>query len=153
DGSAVVTKFYRPGRWSEAQIQEEHDFSAALALAEVPAVPPLRLAGATLHHFGGFSFSVSPRRGGRPPDLDNVDVLEWIGRFMARFHLVGAAGSFAHRPALTLQTFGTASRDWLLDNEKVPLDVQRIWADTAAQALELVDRHDCLAGRAADGAD
>ena len=62
DGSSVVTKFYRPGRWSEQQIQEEHDFSRELEQAEVPAVGPLELAGATLHHFGGFMFSVSPRR-------------------------------------------------------------------------------------------
>ncbi len=147
DGSAVVTKFYRPGRWSQLQIQEEHDFSLELALAEVPAVAPLRLVGATLHQFGGFMFSVSPRRGGRGPELDNAEVLEWIGRFLARFHVVGAAAAFVHRPALNLQTFGAASRDWLLDNDRIPLDVQRPWADMSARALELVDRHDCLAAR------
>ena len=102
DGSAVVTKFYRPGRWSDAQIQEEHDFSRELENAEVPAVGPMQLAGASLHHFGGFAFSVSPRRGGRRPELDDGEVLEWIGRFLARFHAVGAASVFQHRPALNL---------------------------------------------------
>ena len=147
DGSAVVTKFYRPGRWSAAQIQEEHDFSRELEQAEVPAVAPLLLAGATLHHFGGFMFSVSPRRGGRGPELDDGEVLEWIGRFLARFHAVGARSAFEHRPALNLQTFGAASRSWLLDNDKVPLDVQALWSDMSARALELVGRHDALAGR------
>ncbi len=147
DGSAVVTKFYRPGRWSGQQIQEEHDFSRELELAEVPAVGPLELAGATLHHFGGFMFSVSPRRGGRTPELDDGEVLEWIGRFLARFHAVGAASAFVHRPALNLQTFGEASRNWLLENDKVPLDVQRGWADMSERALAMVGRHDCLAGR------
>ena len=148
DGSAVVTKFYRPGRWSQQQIQEEHDFSLELERAEVPAVAPLKLDGATLHHFGGFMFSVSPRRGGRAPELDDAEVLEWIGRFLARIHAVGAGADFVHRPALNLQTFGADSRSWLLENDKVPLDVQRLWADVSARALEMVGRHACLAARA-----
>ncbi len=65
DGSVVVLKFYRPGRWSEAQILEEHGFAQELATAEVPVVPPQLLAGQTLHRHGDFLFSVSPRRGGR----------------------------------------------------------------------------------------
>jgi Ser/Thr protein kinase RdoA (MazF antagonist) len=80
DGRAVVLKFYRPGRWSDAQIAEEHRFSAELAAAEVPAIAPLALEGATLHHHGGFAFSVSPYRGGRQPELDDFEVLEWVGR-------------------------------------------------------------------------
>jgi Ser/Thr protein kinase RdoA (MazF antagonist) len=148
DGSAVVTKFYRPARWSQAQIQEEHDFSRELELAEVPAVAPMVLGGATLHHFGGFMFSVSPRRGGRGPELDDGEVLEWIGRFLARFHAVGARSAFVDRPALNLQTFGQASRDWLLAHDKVPLDVQRVWSDMSARALAMVGQHDALAGRA-----
>ena len=71
-------------------------------------------SGRTLHDFAGFSFSVSPRRGGRPPELDDFEVLEWIGRFLARIHTVGGARPFAHRPALNLQTFGYDSRDILL---------------------------------------
>ena len=105
---SVVAKFYRPGRWTDAQIQEEHDFAAELVAAEVPAVPPLTLRGRTLHHkkfvkgtnssaahepnlaehhktFQGFSFSVSERRGGRRPELDDDEVLEWIGRFWRAF--------------------------------------------------------------------
>src|SRR6185436_13544313 len=78
---AVVAKFYRPGRWSQAQILEEHAFAGELAAAEVPVVAPLVLNGATLHEHSGFMFSVSPRRGGRAPELDDSEVLEWIGRF------------------------------------------------------------------------
>jgi Ser/Thr protein kinase RdoA (MazF antagonist) len=107
-GDVVVAKFYRPDRWSDAQIDEEHAFAAELMAAEIPVVGPLMLQGATLNHFGGFSFSVSPSRGGRRPELDNLDVLEWIGRFLARIHTVGSAKPFAHRPALNLQTFGYA---------------------------------------------
>jgi Ser/Thr protein kinase RdoA (MazF antagonist) len=138
DGRAVVLKFYRPGRWSDAQIAEEHRFSAELAAAEVPAIAPLALEGATLHHHGGFAFSVSPYRGGRQPELDDFEVLEWVGRFLARIHTVGAARPFVERPALDLQSFGLASRDWLLEHEMIPLDVQRDWEKACSEAFEMI---------------
>ena len=138
DGERVVAKFYRPGRWSEAQILEEHAFAAELMAAEVPAVGPLVLAGRTLHPFGGFQFSVSPWRGGRQPELDDFEVLEWIGRFLARIHTVGAARPFTHRPALDLQGFGAEPRDWLLEHELIPLDVQSAWRDACKTALDLI---------------
>lgn len=144
DGSQVVAKFYRPQRWSEAQLREEHGFSAELMAAEVPAIGPLVLGGQTLHQFAGFSFSVSPRRGGRQPELDDLEVLEWIGRFLARIHTVGAKQPFVARPALNLATFGTESVNWLLENHQVPLDVQSAWTDAAQQALALVAAHPAL---------
>lgn len=138
DRQVVVAKFYRPGRWSEAQILEEHAFSRELVEAEVPAVPPLELAGSTLHRHGGFDFSVSPYRGGRPPELDDFEVLEWIGRFLARIHTVGAKRPFEVRPTLSLQAFGIDSRDWLLRNDKIPLDVQRDWEIACNEALDMI---------------
>jgi hypothetical protein len=138
DRSAVVVKFYRPGRWSDAEILEEHGFALELAAGEVPAVPPLAFDGKTLHHHAGFAFSVSPYRGGRAPELDNFEVLEWVGRFLARIHTVGSAKPFAARPALDLQTFGLDSRDWLLENDKIPLDMQRDWEKTCNEALDMV---------------
>jgi len=146
DGAVVVAKFYRPGRWSEAQILEEHAFSQELMAAEIPVVAPLALNASTLHHFGGFAFSVSPSRGGRPPELDDAEVLEWIGRFLARIHCVGAAKPFVTRPALDLQTFGIASREWLLSHDQVPLDVQSRWAKASQAALDLIATHPCLTG-------
>lgn len=141
-GDVVVAKFYRPDRWSDAQIIEEHAFAAELMAAEIPVVGPLVLEGATLHHFGGFSFSVSPSRGGRRPELDNLEVLEWIGRFLARIHTVGSAKPFAHRPALNLQTFGFAPRDILLggDGAKgahgyIPLDMESRWRKAFDEAM------------------
>jgi Ser/Thr protein kinase RdoA (MazF antagonist) len=136
--SIVVAKFYRPGRWSEEQILEEHAFAAELAQAEVPAVPPLAVGGATLHHHGGFAFSVSPRRGGRAPELDEEEVLEWIGRFLARLHVVGAAKPFTSRPALDIQGFLLEPRDWLLGRNAIPLEVQREWEERCNEALALV---------------
>ena len=146
DGTAVVAKFYRPERWSEAQILEEHAFAAELMAAEIPVVGPLVIKGQTLHHFGGFAFSVSPRRGGRLPELDDPDVLEWIGRFLARIHSVGAARPFQSRPALDLQTFGLDSREWLLAHDKLPLDVQSAWAKASQDALEVIASYPALTG-------
>ncbi len=138
DQPAVVVKFYRPGRWSDVQILEEHAFALELAAAEVPVVAPLMLAGATLHQHAGFAFSVSPYRGGRAPELDDFEVLEWIGRFLARIHTVGATHPFEVRPALDLQSFAIASRDWLLGHDMIPLDVQREWERECNNAIELI---------------
>src|SRR5438105_3170346 len=136
--AAVVAKFYRPGRWSDAQIGEEHAFAAELAAGEVPMVAPLALGGSTLHHFGGFAFSVSPRRGGRAPELEDGEVLEWIGRFLARIHNVGAGRAFDTRPALDAKSFGADSRDWLLAHDMIPLDVQSAWTARCDEALAMI---------------
>ena len=132
----VVAKFYRPGRWSDAQIQEEHDFACELVAAEVPVVPPLNLQGHTLHHAMGFSFSVSARRGGRPPELDDDEVLEWIGRFLARIHTVGTKQTFATRPTLSLDTFMHEPQNWLTQNQAIPLEVERAWQSAWQQAVD-----------------
>ncbi len=138
DGSAVVAKFYRPARWSDAQILEEHAFALELMAAEIPVVAPLLLRGSSLHHAEGFAFSVSPRRGGRPPELDDADVLEWIGRFLARIHSVGATRPFLSRPALDVATFAVDSRSWLLAHDKIPLDVQSEWERLSQQAIDMI---------------
>lgn len=148
----VILKFYRPGRWSEDQILEEHAFAAELAAAEVPVVAPLLIDGRSLHRHADFWFSVSPRRGGRRPELDDLDVLEWIGRFLARLHAVGAVQPFAHRPALDLTSFGHEPLDWLLEHGMVAPEVRRAWQQTVAEALQIVGSHPALcAGAAADG--
>ena len=147
DDQALVAKFYRPERWSDLQIQEEHDFAKELMTAEVPVVGPMVLQGHTLHHANGFAFSVSPRRGGRFPELDDADVLEWIGRFIARIHNVGAKTKFQSRPDLTVATLGEASRDWLFTEKFIPLDQQSAWLHHCNEALALAqglfDEHPC----------
>ncbi len=138
DGGRVVAKFYRPGRWSDTQILEEHAFALELATAEVPMVAPLVLQGRSLHRHAGFAFSVSPWRGGRMPELDDFEVLEWLGRYLARIHNVGAAHPFTQRPALDVQRFGQEPRDWLLSAQIIPLDQQSAWHAACDEALELI---------------
>lgn len=137
DNSSVVAKFYRPERWCDAQILEEHQFAAELMADEVPLVGPMVLHGRTLHHAQGFAFSVSPRRGGRMPELDDAEVLEWIGRFIGRIHNVGAQQNFVERPSLDIQTFAIESRDWLLENQLIPLDQHTEWLAVCNQAIEI----------------
>ena len=139
DNTSVVAKFYRPERWRDEQILEEHSFAAELMADEVPVVGPLTLHGKTLHHTHGFAFSVSPRRGGRMPELDDAQVLEWIGRFIARIHNVGARHDFATRPTLNVNTFAIASRDWLVAENIIPLDQQSAWVDVCNQAIAIAN--------------
>ena len=120
----VVAKFYRPARWSDEAILEEHSFSIELANAEIPVVAPLALNGATLHHSGNFRVSVSPCRGGRAPELDDEDMLRQLGRLVARMHLLGATKSFQHRPILDIETFGYQSCDYLLEEGFVPASLE-----------------------------
>jgi Ser/Thr protein kinase RdoA (MazF antagonist) len=143
DGGAVVAKFYRPGRWSDAQILEEHAFALALAEAEVPVVAPLALPTAegprTLAHWGGFRFSVSPRRSGRGPELEDPLVLRWLGRFVARLHLVGQSQRFEHRRTLTPQAWGQAARERVLESGLVPLAEEGPWRSACDAALAAVE--------------
>ena len=149
DDAPVVAKFYRPGRWSDAQITEEHTFVAELAASEVPVVAPLAFDGVTLHERMGFRIAVYPRRGGRAPELDVPATLTWIGRFLGRLHATGAAGRFIHRPALTARSFGTEPREWLLANARIPVELHEVYAGVSAQALDGVARAHARAGSVA----
>ena len=140
DGPPVIAKFYRPARWSDAAILEEHAFALELAEREIPVVAPLVIEGRTLHESGGFRFAVYPRRGGRMPELDDPETLEWLGRFIGRIHAVGAVEPFAERPALDLATFGVEPRDWLLGHGFIPPDLLPAWKSVVDLALEGVRR-------------
>lgn len=140
DDTSVVAKFYRPGRWTDAQIREEHAFAAELAAREIPVVAALAPEGESLHTNGVFRFAVFPKRGGRSPELDDMKVLEWLGRFLGRIHAVGATASYRERPAIDVQSFGFEPRDWLLASGLLPADVRAAWSSIAALALESVER-------------
>lgn len=153
DGSVVVPKFYRPGRWTDAQILEEHRFAAELAAAEVPVVAPLVLASVldpaisvslvgnppTLAAASGHRYAISPRRSGRAPSLESTAHLEWIGRFIGRMHSVGASRPFEHRLRLSVATLGRASRDWICESNLLPPDIRATWTGIVDEALDLAD--------------
>ena len=140
EGPPVVVKFYRPARWSDDAILEEHAFVAELAAREVPVVPAETLDGRTLHSFEGFRFAVFPRRGGRAPELDDPKVLEWTGRFIGRIHAVGAIAPYALRPALDAATFGRAPFEFLARHDFIPIELRATYASVVEQALAGVAR-------------
>jgi Ser/Thr protein kinase RdoA (MazF antagonist) len=134
EGAPVVAKFYRPGRWTREQIEEEHAFARELAEREIPVVAPTRCSV-----FGGFVFAIYPRRGGRAPNLEDPNVLGWIGRFLGRIHAVGATASFRHRETLDSRTFGHEPSLWLVEHRCVPQDLFHSWKAVIDQSLEAID--------------
>lgn len=141
DEKPLIAKFYRPERWSDAEILEEHAFTQELAERELPVIAPLVLNGRTLHEHGGYRIAVYPRCGGRAPELDQPDTLEWMGRFLGRIHAVGALKGFVERPPLDLDTFGYEPRDYLLDHGFIPADLEEAWVGVVDHALESAE--DC----------
>lgn len=145
DAAPVVAKFYRPGRWSDAAILEEHAFVQQLADAEIPAVPALAASiggqpPATLLLHDGFRFAVFPRCGGREPALDQSETRLWLGRFIGRIHAAGATSPYQARPTLDIDTFGVAPRDYLLAHDCIPADLLAPWRAAVDLALEAVRR-------------
>ena len=140
DGPPLVAKFYRPARWSDAAILEEHAFVTTLVEREIPVVPALEINGRTLHAFDGFRFSVFTKHGGRAPELDNRDTLEWMGRFIGRIHAVGALESYGERPMLDIQSFGIEPSAYLLEHDFIPAELIEVYRGVVAQALEGVRR-------------
>lgn len=111
DTAPLVAKFYRPQRWSDAAIAEEHAFALELAQAELPVVAPLLVDGRSLLEHAGFRYALYPRRGGRAPELESADHLAWMGRLLARLHGIGARPRFRERGAIDTDTFiGAAAR-------------------------------------------
>jgi len=131
----VVAKFYRPGRWSDAAILEEHGFAHELAADEVPVVPPLVHDGKTLHFHGDFRFAVYPCHGGRAPELDDMALLEQLGRLVARIHLQGARRTFRHRLRVGLDTYGEKSREFLLKSGFIPAELRDAYEGVCEHAF------------------
>ncbi|MNM55617.1 serine/threonine protein kinase [compost metagenome] len=140
DSAPLVAKFYRPQRWSDTAILEEHAFVSELVEREIQVVPALEINGSTLHQFQGFRFAVFPRHGGRAPELDDPHTLEWIGRFIGRIHAVGGLSAYKERPALDPATFGVEPRDFLLANDFIPPELLAAYSSVAQQALDGVKR-------------
>jgi Ser/Thr protein kinase RdoA (MazF antagonist) len=146
DSQPLVVKFYRPGRWSEAQIAEEHAFVLEMLAEELPVVAPRVIDGLTLFDHAGFRFAVYPRQGGRAPEFCEPRILEWMGRLMARIHLVGERTPFAVRETLDCTRFGNEPRDWLLAHASVPPELAAVWRGVADQALDGVSQCYARAG-------
>jgi Ser/Thr protein kinase RdoA (MazF antagonist) len=148
DAAPLVAKFYRPQRWSDEAILEEHAFSLELAEREIPVVAPLPDPnGRTLHHYQGFRFAVYPRRGGRYPELDDPERRLWLGRFIGRIHAVGAIRPFTYRPQLRIEHMGEDAYRFLLDQGFIPRELRLTYRALVEDLLTQV--RDCF-GRAGE---
>ncbi|MHC1480137.1 serine/threonine protein kinase [Frateuria aurantia] len=130
DRSFVVAKFYRPGRWSTAALEEEHRFSHQLADAELPVISPLDFGGGSLLQMAGFHYAIAPRRGGRAPSLESSHELEWMGRLIARIHAVGARESFQHRGRIDIQHLVTRPGHAVLASTLLPVHLREAYAQS-----------------------
>jgi len=126
-GGALVAKFYRPGRWSDEAIVEEHAFAYELADEEIPVVAPLAFDGATLLQHGGYRFALYPLQGGRWPDLEYTEDMIWMGRFIARIHAVGRQRLFRHRAEISIRRFGTDAVEYLMSHGFIPAHLEQAY--------------------------
>ena len=139
DRDPVIAKFYRPQRWSNQQILEEHQFCYELEESELPVVCPLKNEyGESLFEFGEFRFSLYPRKGGRAPELDNYDNLQVLGRFLGRIHQVGATNPFKYRPSIDSQTYGHESVKYICENF-MPNELLNAYETLTSDILKLID--------------
>ena len=137
--SPVVVKFYRPGRWSDASIREEHAFTAELFDAELSVVPPLCLGQQTLHAHAGYRYALFALQGGHAPELDDRATLTRLGQTLARLHNVGAARPFVHRPTLGIATHADDAIDYLLDERWLPPELEAPFERLSDALLDHLD--------------
>ena len=135
DAAPLITKVYRPGRWTDEQILEEHTFAIEISDAEIPLIPPMVINGQTLHEHNGFRFAMFERRGGHAPELDQKNTLVWLGRFLGRMHAVGVGTAFQSRPALTIKSFGHEPVKELLEGDWLPPHLESAFTSLADDLL------------------
>jgi Ser/Thr protein kinase RdoA (MazF antagonist) len=136
DAPDIVVKFYRPGRWSDDAILEEHEFARQLSEQEIPVVAPMAIDGDTLFRTGSFRLAVYENRGGRAPELDDTNQLRQLGRFVARIHRVGETAGFAERPSLNIESFGHQPCEFLLAGDFIPSELRDVYAGVAESVLD-----------------
>lgn len=136
----IIGKYYRPDRWTDEQILEEHLFTQELAELEIPVVAPLMFNQQTLHHYEGFRFALYPQRGGRVAELDNPQHLEWIGRFLGRIHLAAQHKAFIHRPAISIESFAISSAQFLLQNNFIPDYLKDAYSSLSNDLISLLQQ-------------
>ena len=140
DETPMIAKFYRPGRWSREQILEEHEFCYELHEQELPVVVPWRNSqGGSLNSYGDFTFALYERKGGRAPELDNLDNLFILGRLMGRIHGIGATKPFKYRPQLDSQGFGWDSYK-LISEQFIPDGLRPAYDSLALDILKKIEQ-------------
>lgn len=139
DKRRAVAKFYRPGRWTEVQILEEHEFMQDILEAEIPVVVPHYFAKPkdTLRKTdAGLFYCVYPKVGGRQPEDLPREKLEQLGRLIARMHNVGVQKKAPNRVVLSPDSYGQASLDFLLNEQVVSAQIENRFADIVEEIID-----------------
>jgi len=150
DANPVIAKFYRPGRWTNECILEEHEFTQELSDHEIPVVAPIQHEGGeTLLNYQGYRFAVYPRRGGHAPEPGDLDQLAWLGRLIGRIHAVGAVKKFEHRPTLDVQSYAVEPVQLLIEKDFIPADLlptfEAITSDLIKELNSIFENHKSIA--------
>ena len=146
DAPPVIGKFYRPGRWSDAQIIEEHQFTRALAELEIPVIAPLCFDDHSLLEYRQFRYALYPRQGGHIPELEQTADLQWVGRFLGRIHALGAAAPFEHRPGIDVHSYAETPMQFLLQEGFIPDYLQQAYSSLMEDLLVLLNQRYDLTG-------
>ncbi|MDC5803292.1 serine/threonine protein kinase [Vibrio europaeus] len=136
-----VVKFYRPERWSLEQIQEEHDFTLELIESEIPVAPPVIINGQTLHQYQGYLFALFASVGGRQFEVDNLEQLEGVGRFLGRIHKVGSKQVFQHRPTIGLEEYVYQPRKLLEHSQFIPMHLENAFFNDLDLLIKYLENH------------
>ena len=139
DSLPLITKVYRPGRWTDEQILEEHSFALGIAAEEIPLIPPMVINGQTLHEHDGFRFAMFERRGGHAPELDQKETRTWLGRFLGRIHAIGAEKPFKYRPALTIDSFARQPVEELLEGQWLPPHLETAFSSLTSDLITSIE--------------
>lgn len=139
-GQPVIAKFYRPGRWSDEAIEEEHAFSILLNEQEIPVVAPLVFDGKTLLAYNGYRYALYPMQGGRWPDLETMDDRGRVGRFIARIHTAGRGKLFSHRESINIDRMAVASSRYLQEEGFIPSHLEQAYQTLVDDLVEEI-RH------------
>lgn len=140
NAAPIIVKFYRPERWSDAAILEEHAFLAELADSELPITRALSFDGHTLFYCAGFRFALFPKQSGRVPEIQDYETFEWLGRLIGRLHAVGALRAYQARPTLSIENFGVEPSSYLLEHNIIPPELVDAYQTTVNQALAQIQR-------------
>lgn len=138
EAEPLIAKFYRPGRWTNEQILEEHQFTFELQEQEISVIAPLVKDGQSLFEYEGYRFSLYPRRGGHAPELDDLDTLFLLGQQLGRIHAIGSIKPFEHRPTIDFESFGQRARDYVLEQDLIPISLQEAYSSVSEHLLEKI---------------
>jgi Ser/Thr protein kinase RdoA (MazF antagonist) len=138
EAEPIIIKFYRPNRWSNEQINEEHDFSLSLHAMEVPVIPPIVIDNKSLFEYEGYRFSLYRRQGGHAPELDDFNCLYNLGQHLGRLHAIGKTKPFEFRPEISLKSYAIDSRNFILNSNMLPLALEKAYESITENLIEKV---------------